>query len=164
MSGTSDSELFRGSWGDFASWTHWLQDGGYVRNAQDHLRDVGNAVRSLIRGHIASQDMGWKELSGLTVLQKGHGLVYIETNKYSRRIRVTSLRRKYGATVHIAPGNHVYTRSGKTAAEVAFLNEYGGPKLPARPIWRPVFMEMQALPEIADIPLAEILEVGQWAH
>jgi len=159
-----ENVIFTGNWEGFSLWVAWAQAGGYIENAQDHLRDTGEAVRKLIRGHISSQDMGWKKLADRTIRQKGHGIVYKETSAYARRIRVTSLRRKYGATVKVTPGTQVYRRSGKTAAEIAFENEYGNSKTPARPIWRPVYMEMQALPEIAQIPLGDILEMDRWAQ
>ncbi len=163
MSNYQPSVEFTGNWEGFKHWIAWMHSGGYLDNVQEHLKVTGNAVRNLLRGHILSQDMGWKPLHPMTIKQKEHGIVYKETDAYARRIRVTSLRRKYGATVGITPGTYVHTRSGKAAAEIAFINEYGGSKIPTRPIWRPVFMEMQALPEIAQIPLGDILEMDRWS-
>lgn len=82
----------------------------------------------------------WKPLAPSTKERKGSSRIYEDTLKMVNSINI--LRRGTSITVGIHK-SHEYLRGSSNGleaikvADVAAMNEFGGGKLPARPLWRP---------------------------
>lgn len=115
---------------------------------QQELLTLGDAIKRKVREHIFSQDLGWRPLSLATESRKGGGIIYFDSGKYIRGIRVTLRKGTSGVgstTLMVGPyGSH---SPGLQMKKLAAMLEYGTNRIPARPLWRPTMMELKTMPE-----------------
>jgi len=115
-------------------------------SATKAMRQCGEELIDVMRGHIEKQDLPWKPLARTTVIMKGSSLIYIETGDlYENGFKVRALKSdKKGSTFFV--GANPWTRhkpSGKKMNELLTELEYGTDKIPPRPIVRPSVEEFK---------------------
>lgn len=135
-----------GDWGRAQAWFTYVRTGQATRGIARDLREVGNKTKEKIQEHIRLQDLNWDKLAEATVRKKKGDKVYFETGAYYNSVKVkVSAPEENGFRLVIAPiGKHP---SGIDMAELAKWLEYGTYDTPSRPLWRPVYLEIQDLPE-----------------
>ena len=109
------------------------------------LYEDGEFILEKLQGHIDSQDLGWTPLSDSTIrLKHGDSTIYVETGELRdglvvRRIKSAS----NGCTVFVGGSPWKHHSSGLTMCELTIYLEYGTSKMPARPLIRPTYEEVQ---------------------
>lgn len=129
----------------------WGKIGRLIANIGDVMEESRNEALSawalkaeaLAKGHMSRQDLGWKALDPKTIsakIRKGQSEnILIATSDYFQAI--TSWHDKEGAYAGVT--KEVRNSDGDVIADIAALHEYGSEsgKLPARPLWQPVYAE-----------------------
>lgn len=109
------------------------------------LYENGEFILEKLQGHIDSQDLGWTPLSDTTIrLKNGNSTIYVDTGELRdglvvRRIKSAS----NGCTVFVGGSPWKHHSSGLTMCELTIFLEYGTSKMPARPLIRPTYEEVQ---------------------
>jgi hypothetical protein len=116
------------------------------RRAQKLVMELGRAVAKEVTHHIKMQDLDWVPLFDRTIERKGHEKVYLETFEYFKSIRVmlTDTSRNESEASVFAAGMH--PKAGLPIQYLALVLENGTATIPARPLWRPVFDNIESLP------------------
>ncbi len=136
-----------GDWDTLKEWRASMKQDKWKGKFLNQMDTLGNAIMGAVKGHIKAQDLKWKPLKPITIKLKGHDTIYVHTVDYYNRIQA-QLRPmdNDGISLTVAPrGKHV---SGLDIQILARMLEYGTSKMPARPLWRPSFEEVQSLPEM----------------
>ncbi|MHA2429220.1 MAG: hypothetical protein ACXADB_14455 [Candidatus Hermodarchaeia archaeon] len=136
-----------GDWDTLKDWRASMKTDKWRRKYMNQMDALGKAIRGTVKGHIKKQDLPWKPLKPITIQLKGHDTIYVHTIDYYNKIR-SQLRPmdNDGISLTVAPrGKHV---SGLDMQVLARMLEYGTSKMPARPLWRPSYEEVQKLPEM----------------
>lgn len=131
-----------GDWNKLRSWIDRMNSGAPIDEMKEQVEATAEATKEIVTGHIRRQDWKRKALSPITVASKGgNRKVYFETGQYLDSIDVIVKDKGEGVTIAVAPiGSH---SSGLDMQELAVMLEYGTSKMPARPLWRPSFREVQ---------------------
>ncbi len=101
-------------------------------------------LKARIVRHLLAQDMNWEQLSPLTKKhknQKNKDLILIDHELYLKNITAYQV----GMTWYVGVKKGIaYRRKGSfmTLDRVAYLNEKGTMRTPARPLWEPTFAEL----------------------
>ena len=99
---------------------------------------IGAKFERLLVQRIKEGDPGWAPLSDAWAAQKGHGNQWYHTGRLEQAIR-------YKVDNHVVYVGIVeldtYPESGANIASVAVFLEYGTSKIPARPLFRPIYHE-----------------------
>lgn len=105
--------------------------------------EICRKIKANIVKHLLAQDLNWEQLARVTKdrkNQKNRDLILIDTELYMKSIVVyqVSMTWYVGVKKGIA-----YRRKGSfvNLDRVAFLNEKGTVRTPARPLWEPTFAE-----------------------
>ena len=114
--------------------------------ATNAMKEAGEDLADVMRGHIDKQDLGWTPLAEYTVRMKGSDVIYIETGDlYRNAFKVRQLKAtKKGSSFFV--GANPWTKhkpSGQKMNVVLTELEYGTEKIPPRPIVRPSYEEFQ---------------------
>lgn len=130
----------------------WTRAGVVLQNLTAKLKPAfeaqmnedGELILQTMRSHIDSQDLGWTPLSQSTVSKKGNDTIYIETgylrdNLEVRRVRSTT----FGVTLFIGASAWKTHPSGEKFSDIMIWLEYGTETIPARPLVRPSWEEVQ---------------------
>jgi hypothetical protein len=130
----------------------WMQLSAMVRRgkspktigvASRKLEALGNEVRKSIRGHIRKQDLDWGPLVSGSIKRKGFDKIYVSRGAYMKSITVDVTKTDVGAEVVVSPEGEHY--SGLEMKTLAHYLEYGTKKMISRPLWRPVFSEVESM-------------------
>lgn len=101
----------------------------------------GLKAEALAKGHMNAQDLGWRPLKPETIkrkVRKGYSEnILIMTSTYFQNI--TTFVKGETAFAGVKRGSK-HTGGGDLTS-IAAVHEYGSNKVPARPLWRPVFKE-----------------------
>ena len=112
------------------------------------LKDDGDIILEKIVGHIDSQDLNWTPLAESTIaLKSGDETIYVETGFLKSNLKVRKVKApKNGVTYFI--GADAWTKhspSGLKFSDLMIYLEYGTANIPARPLIRPTFEELEAI-------------------
>lgn len=109
------------------------------------LYEDGKLVAERMVEHIDRQDLDWKPLSDVTIQIKGHSQVYVDSgwlkdNLDVRRMKTSPLK----STVYVGASPwKTHKPSGKKFSDLMIMLEYGTEDIPARPLVRPTWEEME---------------------
>lgn len=140
-----------GDWDSLAEWRRNLKSDKWKSKFVRKLETLGRAIRDRVKGHIRDQDLEWVPLSDVTVdLKGGSETIYVHTSSYYNKInaKVTPTSGEGMELVVTVSGKHP---SGLSMQQLAAILEYGSSTVPARPLWRPTFAELDNLPEMRDL-------------
>jgi len=108
------------------------------------------AIKKTVKRHLRNQDLPWRPLNQYYRQRKSSGGLSTDIlrgwGNYYNNIEVWKQGSQHFAFIGVKRG--IYTRSldGKKSkldiATIAFINEMGGGKVPARPLWGPTIREM----------------------
>lgn len=107
------------------------------------FREDSDFVLEKMRGHIDAQDLGWAPLSPDTLrLKSGNSTILVETGTLRGSLKVLAITSGSGAQFFIgaASGGHP---SGLDVSQLMVFIEYGTSRMPARPLIRPTYEEVQ---------------------
>lgn len=138
----------------FGDWTkagiilQSLSSGKIVPAMSAQLKDDGDIILEKIVGHIDSQDLNWTPLAEPTIaLKSGDETIYVETGFLKSNLKVRKVKApKNGVTYFI--GADAWTKhspSGLKFSDLMIYLEYGTANIPARPLIRPTFEELEAI-------------------
>lgn len=133
-----------GDWHKAGIMLKWLP-ASLSTKAHDKLYADGEKVVKKMVEHIDKQDLNWQPLSEMTVRTKGNSQIYVDTgwlrdNLGVRRMTSNPLR----STIYIGASPwKTHKPSGKKFSSLMIDLEYGTPKIPARPLIRPTWEEME---------------------
>lgn len=132
--------------GDWAGALNFLRQMGYrvktVTNKEQYA--VCRELKTIVIGHLVSQDLNWEPLKEKTLKiknPKNVDKILIDTELYMNSI--TLLRQGEFVSVGIKKGM-AYRKKGNftTVDRVANMLEYGTTKMVARPLWQPSIEEL----------------------
>lgn len=98
---------------------------------------VGAMFEAALVDKISEGDPSWAPLSASWAEEKGHGNQWYYTGRLEGAIKY----KVDGTKVHIGIVDPEVYPTGETIASVAEKLEYGDSKIPARPLFQPVFHE-----------------------
>lgn len=109
------------------------------------LKEDGDFILEKIRGHIDSQDLSWTPLSEKTIrLKNGDTTIYVETGYLRDHIKVRKVKSaKNGVTFFIGANAWDKTPEGVKMSDLMIWLEYGTSDIPARPLIRPTYDEVE---------------------
>lgn len=109
------------------------------------LKNDGELVLQRIQAHIDNQDLGWAPLANSTIrLKGGSTTIYVETGFLRGNLKVRKVRSaKNGASFFIGADAWTTTPTGEKFSDLMIWLEYGTDKMPARPLIRPTWEEVQ---------------------
>lgn len=111
------------------------------------LKEDGNLVLERIISHIDSQDLNWTPLSERTIeLKNGDETIYVETGFLKSNLKVRKVKApKNGVTYFIGADAWTKHSSGIKFSDLMIYLEYGTANIPARPLIRPTYDELEDL-------------------
>lgn len=131
----------------------WRRAGIVLRNlatnintvAQLRLYEDGEMILQKMKDHIDAQDLNWKPLSERTIsLKNGEDTVYVETGWLKENLVVRRLKSSVkGSTIFVGASPWKTHPSGVRFSDLMIWLEYGTETIPARPLIRPTFVEVQ---------------------
>ena len=109
------------------------------------IKEDGNLVLEHIISHIDSQDLNWTPLSERTIeLKNGDETIYVETGFLKSNLKVRKVKApKNGVTYFIGADAWTKHPSGLKFSDLMIYLEYGTASIPARPLIRPTFDELE---------------------
>lgn len=106
----------------------------------------GEMIVETLKGHIQAQDLPWAPIAGSTVAIKGNSLIYIDTGYLMDSIKVRRIRSvANGMTIFVGANPWTKTSSGHKLSDLMIWLEYGTSKMPARPLIRPTWDEVEPI-------------------
>lgn len=135
----------------FGDWTkagivlQTLSSNRIVPAMSAQIKDDGDLVLERIVGHIDSQDLNWTPLSEQTIeLKNGDETIYVETGFLKNNLKVRKVKApKNGVTYFIGADAWTKHPSGLKFSDLMIYLEYGTANIPARPLIRPTFEELE---------------------
>lgn len=133
-----------GDWDKVERLVHALRP-EMVAAKNESLARWGLKAEGLAKKHISSQDLGWKPLAASTIsskVRRGYSEnILVMTSTYFQSI--TSWADKGANTVYAGVKKEARSADGEQLWNIARIQEYGSysGKIPARPLWQPVFAE-----------------------
>jgi hypothetical protein len=133
----------------------WTKAGAVLQAMNVHLQPAfraqieedGKLILDTIVGHIDAQDLPWVPLAQQTIeLKNGDDTIYVDTgylrdNLEVRRVRST----KNGVTLFVGASAWKRHPSGEKFSNLMIWLEYGTDKVPARPLIRPSWAEVEPI-------------------
>ena len=109
------------------------------------LYEDGKLVVKRMVEHIDKQDLPWKPLSDVTIERKGHDKIYVETGWLKENLSVRRMTTKpLRSTIFVGASPwKTHKPSGKKFSELMIMLEYGTDEIPARPLIRPTWAEIE---------------------
>lgn len=132
-----------GDWGRLGLWFRKVKFRATSSGFEDDFTQIGLWVKRRIEEHIDNQSLPWEPLKLSTRTRKGHGKVYLDSGEFRRSLDLQVKKTgTFSMEVSVMPrGDH--KGSGMSMQQLASYMEYGTPGMAARPIWRPVLMELE---------------------
>lgn len=111
------------------------------------IKEDGNLILERIVSHIDSQDLNWTPLSERTIeLKNGDETIYVETGFLKSNLKVRKVKApKNGVTYFIGADAWTKHPSGIKFSDLMIYLEYGTANIPARPLIRPTYDELEDL-------------------
>lgn len=133
----------------------WNRAGIYLKNLAVRLNPAfqakfyedGEMILEKMKGHIYSQDLNWIPLSKHTVeLKGGDTTIMIDTGQLVNGLTVRRIKAKdRGTTIFVGASPWKSHEGGMKMSDLMIWLEYGTDKMPARPLVRPTFEEVEGL-------------------
>lgn len=128
---------------------------------------VAEEIHARVLGHLYSQDLNWAPLSFSYTLRKlrelGRDDTLLATHKYAESITISKNRESFMVGVPES-ATHSFSGKRKKIWKTALMLETGTAKMPARPLWIPVYKELGAevgiRKRIAKIVVKELRQKG----
>lgn len=132
-----------GDWSRLALWFKRIKFRATSSGFEDDFKEIGIWVRDRVQHHIDNQSLPWEPLKLSTRTRKGHDRVYIDSGEFRRSIELKVKKSgPFSMEIEVIPvGTH--SQSGLSMHQLASYLEYGTPTAVARPIWRPVLIELE---------------------
>lgn len=110
------------------------------------LKECGEMVLSKMKEHIDSQDLGWQPLASSTVKIKGSDQIYVESGTLYNSLSVRFIKSAGDTVIFVGASPwKTHKNSGLNLNTLMGYLEYGTNKMPARPLIRPTWDEMQPI-------------------
>lgn len=111
------------------------------------LQEDGDLVLETIINHIERQDLNWTPLSDRTIeLKGGNSTIYVETGYLKNNLEVRKVRApKDGVTLFVGASAWKTNSDGVKFSDLMIWLEYGTDKMPARPLIRPSWEEVEPI-------------------
>jgi len=138
---------FYGDWVQVYSWLNGLKVAP-MGESSNALENLGKAIQKKVKQHITDQDIDWVPLSSYTIQKKGHDRIYLETLEYTKKIDFDVLKSSASKWELIVYPKGDHQASGLSMQLLAMYLEYGTKSIPARPLWRVVFEELETMDEL----------------
>lgn len=125
------------------------------------MEEDGKFIVETIQGHIDAQDLPWTPLSARTIALKGHDTIYVESGFLRDNIKARKIRSSAnGLTIFV--GANAWTKhGGKKLSDLMIWLEYGNGRVPARPLIRPTYEEVEPILRSQwESLLKELVETG----
>lgn len=133
----------------------WARAGKVLRSIQVNLfpsfkaklDEAGELMLTTVLDHIDAQDLSWTPLSSKTVeLKGGDSTIYVETGWLRDNLSVRKVKSSAnGYTLFIGASAWKRTPSGEKFSDLMIWLEYGTDRMPARPLIRPSWSEVEPL-------------------
>jgi hypothetical protein len=128
------------------------------------MKEDGEFILDTLRGHIDSQDLNWTPLNEETITMKGgDSTIYVEKGYLYDNLSVRKVKSaKNGVSFFIgASAWKIHEPSGMKLSDIMIWLEYGTDKIPARPLIRPTWEDIEPiLKDHWEDLLKEMIEVG----
>jgi hypothetical protein len=137
---------FYGDWENFSSSVRYMESEAMVDDIMDDLERLGYQIEYAAKNHIMSQDLGWTRLSPVTIARKDdREEILIDTLEYAKSI-TSNVKQRWKRYIELTvwPEGEVKDR-GISFQRLAYWHEYGTKYMPQRPLWRPVFDEVDGM-------------------
>lgn len=117
---------------------------GYKIGAQEFATKLHRLVKRCLKTGIPPKGVSWPPHSPVTTKMLGaHPLLHL-TGFYYRYVQI--IQNKSSVAVGLPRGlrrpSMMKGSSSLTMKQIAVINEYGGGKVPARPLWRPAYEQI----------------------
>lgn len=111
------------------------------------LREDGELVLKTLVSHIDAQDLPWVPLSDRTIeLKNGDDTIYVETGFLRGSLSVRKIKSSNNSlTFFIGASPWKRTKDGVKLSDLMIWLEYGTDKIPARPLIRPTWSEVEPI-------------------
>lgn len=137
----------------FGDWTkagivlQTLSSNRIVPAMSAQIKDDGELILEHIVNHIDSQDLNWTPLSEHTIeLKNGDETIYVDTGFLKNNLKVRKVKSpKNGVTYFIGADAWTKHPSGLKFSDLMIYLEYGTADIPARPLIRPTFEELEKI-------------------
>lgn len=139
----------------FSKFGDWTKAGKVLQGLQVNLcpafkaqlKEDGDLILSTIQGHIDKQDLNWVPLSSKTIeIKRGNSTIYVDTGYLRNNLEVRRVKSpKDGLTLFIGASAWKRTPSGAKFSDLMIWLEYGTDKIPARPLIRPSWEEVEPI-------------------
>lgn len=133
-----------GDWRNAGMVLDWLP-ASMSSMAHAKLMETGELILDKMVEHIEKQDLNWESLSRFTIERKGNNKVYIETGWLKDNLSVRQIATKPNKKrifVGASPWK-THEPSGLKFSDLMLYLEYGTEDIPARPLVRPTWEEME---------------------
>ena len=119
---------------------------GSFLGARKFARKLHQLVRRCIRTGIPPKGVSWPPHAASTVKRLGAHKLLNLTGFYLKSIRIVEDLYRDTIAVGLPKGlrrpSNIKGSHSMTMKQIAQILEYGGPKIPARPLWRPAFQQI----------------------
>lgn len=109
------------------------------------IDEAGELMLQKVLDHIDSQDLSWTPLADRTVeLKRGDDTIYIETGWLRDNLGVRKIKSSAtNYTIFVGASAWKRTPSGEKFSDLMIWLEYGTDRMPARPLIRPSWSEIE---------------------
>lgn len=140
---TTKVGLFYGDWMKIRASLKKLDSDEAIGKAAKQMESLGRVITRKLKAHIRKQDLDWAPLSSASIQKKGFDKIYVKRGDYLRSITYDVTVENGEVELNVYPEGDHY--SGLSMQELADYLEYGTAKMRARPLWRPVFAEVESM-------------------
>lgn len=111
------------------------------------LKEDGELMLKSLLSHIDTQDLPWTPLSQRTIeLKNGDDTIYVETGYLRNNLSVRKIRSSSNSlTFFVGASPWKRTKEGVKLSDLMIWLEYGTDRIPARPLIRPTWMEVEPI-------------------
>jgi hypothetical protein len=135
--------LFYGDWMKIQASLKKIDSDRVVEKSEKQMGAIGRELTRKLKSHIRNQDLDWAPLSSASIKKKGFDQIYVDRGDYLRSITYDVTVENGTIKLNVYPEGDHY--SGLSMQELADYLEYGTAKIRARPLWRPVFSEIESM-------------------
>lgn len=113
-------------------------------------RKAAEKLIKIVKDHINHQDLGWSDRADST--NSNDPRILVDSGDYYAAIKAYSDR----GTYYVGVKRNAFNSEGTRISDYAVVHEYGWGDIPARPLWRPSFEEINGSSGVRDIIMKSI--------